>query len=155
MNCNRPERRKGFLTLTIKDKVPFSFWAITILCRVNTNWASLETPGEKKALDDYTLPGRDPLTIGIGKKSSKLPNSYGTLSYPFLLGLCPHTRRELERDRDPIVDGGSFRPEHLRVQGVQDIQFHVLEEVVALVLEDDGDRDLAVLLEVALNVVGL
>lgn len=33
-------------TLAMKDRVPLSFWAMTILWMVNTNWASLEMPGE-------------------------------------------------------------------------------------------------------------
>lgn len=41
-----PDTASSPATLAMKDKVPLSFWAVTMLRMVNTNWASLETPGE-------------------------------------------------------------------------------------------------------------
>lgn len=43
-----PDAASSPATLAMKDKVPLSFWAVTMLRMVNTNWASLETPGEGK-----------------------------------------------------------------------------------------------------------
>ncbi len=37
-----------FLTFTIKVRVPFSFWGMTILCTENTKRASFETPRKRK-----------------------------------------------------------------------------------------------------------
>lgn len=66
-----------------------------------------------------------------------------------------HTRGELEGHRYPIVYWGSFWSEHFSVERVQDIQFHALKEASAFVLKDNRHSNLAVVLEVSLNIIGL
>lgn len=66
-----------------------------------------------------------------------------------------HTRGQLEGHRYPIVYWWSFWSEHFSVERVQDIQFHALKEASAFVLKDNRHSNLAVILEVSLDIIGL
>lgn len=67
----------------------------------------------------------------------------------------PHTWGQLERHGDPVVNGGALGPGQFGVERVQHAELHVLQEAVALILQDDGHSDLAVLLQASLDVVCL
>lgn len=91
----RPQGGQG--TLAMKDRVPLSFCAMTMLWTVKTNCASLEMPAGPGGMELSSL------GLGCREPSRVYPS-------PLLTG------GQLERHGDAIVHGGALGPGQLGVE---------------------------------------
>lgn len=93
-------RRQAALTLTMKVRVPFSFWGMTMLCTEKTKRASFDTPKEYQSITFEDL-------------SSKLRNTWYWLKVSYEINnentLAAVSDHEIDRSQIKcLVPGGSW-----------------------------------------------
>lgn len=131
-------------TFTMKVRVPFSFWGITMLCTAKTNRASLDTPEEKSYQTQHNFP-------------KQLQRRYAqTLEWRHReMGTWSLTRWKLEGDGEAVMWTRPLWPLQLGVERVQDVELHGFKEAVTLVFKYNRHHHLTAILQVALDVIFL